>query len=138
MSTFLSDGGHLERGVVEVRGGSEALLVTGPDGLLVQAIRCAGGWDLVIYQPGRKAEGPQPLRQIPDKEQDALRKLAGRRVAVARKAAGLSQRAMARQLGRSNSWVREIESGSQWPPAYLLVSLAEATGRPVGWFYGQP
>lgn len=65
-----------------------------------------------------------------------MRKTLGARVVVARKQVGLTQRGLARALGRSPSWAREVESGAQYAPAYLLVALAEATGWGVGWFYG--
>lgn len=80
---------------------------------------------------------PRELRVLLEKEREALRFLVGRRVAVARHEIGLSQRALAKVCDRSPSWVREIESGAQWAPAYLLVPLAEITGRSVGWFYGE-
>lgn len=76
------------------------------------------------------------LRRLGQREVDAIRSLCAARVRVARDGLGISQRELARVMWRSPSWVREIEGATQWPPAYLLVSLAEATGRSVAWFYG--
>lgn len=70
-------------------------------------------------------------------EQDLLRKTMGVRCRQARERLGLSQRALARAMERSPSWVREVEAGDQFPPAYLIAVLARATALPVGWFYGE-
>jgi transcriptional regulator with XRE-family HTH domain len=140
VSTFISDGDVLERDGVEVRAQNDALLVTAPGGLLVQAVRCAGGWDAVIWPPGRIHRDvalTNRVRLLPSSEQDALRVLVGKRVASARKAIGFTQRGMAEYFTRSPSWVREIEGGAQWAPPYLLIPLAEATGVSVDWFYGR-
>ena len=69
-------------------------------------------------------------------EQDSLRETMAARVVAARKELGVSQRGMARALGMSASWAREVEHARQWPPAYLIAALARATGREPGWFYG--
>jgi transcriptional regulator with XRE-family HTH domain len=73
---------------------------------------------------------------MPEKTKQALRVVLGARCAEARKALGLSQRALAAQLDMSASWVREVEGGAQFAPSWLLVILSEAAGLPVGWFYG--
>lgn len=70
-------------------------------------------------------------------EVELLRRTIGHRVALARVRLGLSQRALARTMRRSPSWVREVEEGSQFAPAYLLVALARATSLPIGWFYNR-
>ena len=75
-----------------------------------------------------------PLRPLPEKERLILRKLIGRRVRAARGELGLSGRALAKVFDHSESWVREVEKGDQFAPWWLIVALAEATGRPVGWF----
>lgn len=81
--------------------------------------------------PARKG-----VRQISGREKDALRRLLGSRVAAARREVGISQRALAAMQDRSPSWVREIETGEQWAPVYLVTAMAEATGWAIGWFYG--
>lgn len=88
--------------------------------------------------PSVKPEPTSPitLRKLTERECGALRKMLGARVAVARGRAGLSQRGMAKVLARSPSWVREVETGAQYAPPYLLVVLAEATGWSMDWFYG--
>lgn len=69
-------------------------------------------------------------------EQVLLRVTIGVRCSQARRQLGLSQRALARAMDRSPSWVREIEAREQFAPPYLLWALSKATGQPVGWFYG--
>ena len=71
------------------------------------------------------------------REQDLLRKTIGLRCRKARGKLDMSQRTMAKAMGRSPSWVREIESGAQYAPAYLLRALASATCVSVAWFYGE-
>lgn len=65
-----------------------------------------------------------------------LRDEIGLRCAEARARLGLSQRALARALGRSPSWVREVETGQQFAPAYLIIALSRAAELPAGWFLG--
>lgn len=79
-----------------------------------------------------------PLVPLDDLEQENLRRTIGDRCRRARTELGLSQRAMAKEMGRSRSWVRELEAGDQYAPAYLVRALATATCRTVGWFYGEP
>jgi transcriptional regulator with XRE-family HTH domain len=76
------------------------------------------------------------LTPLDPREQDLLRKTMGLRCQQARERLGLSQRALARVMDRSPSWVREVESGDQFAPPYLIASLARATELPAGWFYG--
>lgn len=89
--------------------------------------------------PRWKAEGnnPPPV-PLTENEAKALRVRLGRKVAEARRLVGVSQRALAARMGKSPSWVREIESGGQYAPHYLILSLAEAAGVPLSWFYGVP
>ena len=65
-----------------------------------------------------------------------LRVVLGERCAEARHALKLSQRALAKALDMSPSWVREYEGGKQFAPAWLVVALAQETNRPICWFYG--
>lgn len=37
----------------------------------------------------------------------------------------------------AESWVREVERGEQYAPAYLVAALATAIGVSPGWFYGE-
>jgi hypothetical protein len=60
----------------------------------------------------------------------------GERCAEARRRLGFSQRALAKAMSMSPSWVREYEGGHQFAPPWLLVTLSEATTLPIGWFYG--
>jgi len=69
-------------------------------------------------------------------EAAALRKQLGRRVREARKLLGISMRKLAAIMGRSPSWVREVEAGAQYAPHYLVLTLAQAIPRPLAWFYG--
>lgn len=76
------------------------------------------------------------LVPLDDDEQTLLRQTIGLRCRKAREELGLSQRALAKLMNRSPSWVREIEAGAQYAPPYLVRGLANATCRAVGWFYG--
>jgi len=78
------------------------------------------------------------LTPLDDGDQDLLRRTMGLRCRQARERLGLSQRALARTMDRSPSWVREVEAGEQWAPPYLVSVLARAAGMSVGWFYGEP
>jgi len=86
---------------------------------------------------------PKPLgrsrrpKALSAREQELLRQVLGARCRRGREELGLSQRALAEAMGRSESWVREIEHGKQYAPAYLIQAMADATGRSHGWFYGQ-
>ncbi len=73
---------------------------------------------------------------LSEKERDSLRRLLGVRVARARQRLKLSQRAMATEFDMSPSWVRQVELGAQFAPAWMLATLSEAIGEPVSWFYG--
>lgn len=79
---------------------------------------------------------PLSLTPLSEADQAELRRMIGERCQRARQQLGLSQRALARLMDRSPSWVREIEAGQQFAPAYLIRALATATRLPVGWFYG--
>ncbi len=77
------------------------------------------------------------LVPLEDQEKVSLRQAIGHRCRRARRHLGISRRALAEAMGRSPSWVREIEGGRQYAPPYLLLPLANATGVSVGWFYGE-
>ncbi len=78
-----------------------------------------------------------PLTGPSEAERDLLRRVLGARCRRAREELALTRRQLADALGRSPSWVREIEGGHQYAPPYLVLTLAEALSRPVGWFYGR-
>lgn len=77
------------------------------------------------------------MRKLTDREKKATKLLLGARCAIARTRLGLSQRELARRMDKSASWIRECESGAQWCPWWLVIALAEASGRPIGWFIGE-
>ena len=77
------------------------------------------------------------LVPLDDQEQALLRQTIGIRCRKAREELGLSQRALARAMSRSASWVREVEAGTQYAPAYLIRALATGIGVSVAWFYGE-
>jgi transcriptional regulator with XRE-family HTH domain len=61
------------------------------------------------------------------------------RVRRARAEAGLSQKDLADRIGCSERAVQHWESDAptgRRPHARLIRALAEATGKPVGWFFG--
>ena len=59
-------------------------------------------------------------------------------VKEARLELGLTQAQLGRALGRTQPWVREVESGRTAAQPYVLAALAEEAGRSVGWFFGEP
>lgn len=76
------------------------------------------------------------LLPLDAREQVLLRQTLGLRCRKAREELGLSQRALAAAMERSPSWVREVEAGDQYAPAYLIRALATAIDRSPAWFYG--
>lgn len=70
-------------------------------------------------------------------QQAALHRVLGDRVKAARLQLGLTQEQLGRALGRTQSWVREVESGRTAAQPYVLAALAAATGRGVGFFFGE-
>jgi transcriptional regulator with XRE-family HTH domain len=60
----------------------------------------------------------------------------GRRLARLREQAGLSQSAMARRIGASQSAVSQIEAGDRSPSYGMLVQLAEALGVGMPYLVG--
>lgn len=79
----------------------------------------------------------ESLTPLSDDEQHLLRQTLGIHCRKAREFLGLSRAGLAQTMGRSPSWVREIERGDQYAPPYLLLALARATARSPAWFYGQ-
>lgn len=71
-------------------------------------------------------------------QQAALHRTLGDRVKAARLELGLTQEQLGRALGRTQPWVREVESGRTAAQPYVLAALAAATARSVGWFFGEP
>lgn len=63
----------------------------------------------------------------------------GKRIRAARKAAGLSQEALARRADVSAQSVRQLEQGGVYDPHYSTVSkIAEGLGMPVSELLGEP
>lgn len=62
----------------------------------------------------------------------------GRRVAEARRAAGLNQTEVAGAVGLHRTAVSKIESGRRGVDSVELGRLAELLGRPVEWFLAAP
>ena len=60
----------------------------------------------------------------------------GQRLARLRDAAGLSQSAMARRIGVSQSAISQIEAGDRSPSYGMLVQLAEALGVSMPYLVG--
>ncbi len=57
----------------------------------------------------------------------------GERIRLARKAAGLSLRALADQIGISHTMVAKLEKGEAVPASGMLLKLAQALGVKVAW-----
>ena len=63
----------------------------------------------------------------------------GARIAEARRAKGLSQRALGEAIGTSIRTIQTWEgSDRRHPRTETLLSIAEVTERPVSWFYEVP
>lgn len=62
----------------------------------------------------------------------------GRRMAQARKEAGLTQEELAKRIGYIARSVAGWERDETHPRPKALNAVAEATGRPVSWFYAMP
>lgn len=68
--------------------------------------------------------------------QHVIKAEVGRRVKEAREAMGLGQVAFAESCGKSRAWIAKVESGENAAQLWLLVHMAKATKRSVGWFFG--
>jgi transcriptional regulator with XRE-family HTH domain len=66
----------------------------------------------------------------------ALRNLVAARIREARALTGLSQVALAKELGRGERTVQAWERAERTPRLTQLQPLAEKVDRPVAWFYG--
>lgn len=63
----------------------------------------------------------------------------GQRVRIARNAAGLTQAEMAGLLGRTESWLQNVEAGRMPLDRYsLITAIADLTDVDVVWLLGQP
>jgi putative transcriptional regulator len=60
----------------------------------------------------------------------------GHRVAEARKRAGLSQQALAEQIGAGRQSIARIELGTQLPSVEMALAIAGALGEPVEALFG--
>jgi len=82
------------------------------------------GCRLVLVQDTRGLHVPRKTKL----EQNATREPFGERMARLRKAAGYSQRDLARELGVTQRMVAYYEAQSEHPPAHLLPALVELFG----------
>lgn len=76
-------------------------------------------------------------RALTEEQQAALHAVVGARLRDARIAMGLTQEQLARALGRTQHWLSEVESGRTQPQLYVIATVAAASGRSVGWFFGE-
>lgn len=87
---------------------------------------------------------PQPppdalVRAVLSPEAEAaLRRTLGARVREARLELGITQHQLALAFGIGQSGVAEMEKGRACAQPYVIQALASATGRSVGWFFGEP
>lgn len=58
-------------------------------------------------------------------------------IGAARRAASLTQRELAEQLKVSARAVQAWEGGTRSPRPAVMRRLAEVTGKPLAWFYGE-
>ncbi|MBB1247096.1 helix-turn-helix transcriptional regulator [Streptomyces durbertensis] len=71
--------------------------------------------------------------------QDGADEHIGTRVRIARNAAGMTQAELAGFLGRTESWVQNVEAGRFALDRYsLITAIAEVTDVDVVWLLGQP
>lgn len=61
----------------------------------------------------------------------------GARLHEARRAAGLTQRTVAAAIGVSAAQLQKYEKGTNRLSATSLPVIAELTGKPVAWFFGE-
>lgn len=61
----------------------------------------------------------------------------GARLTEARRAAGLTQRTVAAAIGVSAAQLQKYERGVNRLSATSLPVIAELTGKPVAWFFGE-
>ena len=61
----------------------------------------------------------------------------GRRLSEARRVANLTQRQMGDALGFSAAQWQKYEKGSNRISATCLPVIAEMTGKPIAWFFGE-
>lgn len=61
----------------------------------------------------------------------------GQRIAAARIEAGLSQEQLGERIGRATGTIAHYEAGRVEPRPRILAQIAEATGKPVSYFYGE-
>lgn len=54
---------------------------------------------------------------------------------LARRSSGLSLQELSRKLRLPAKTLLALESGAKWPTIHVLQDLAEATGRPLTWFF---
>src|SRR5262249_6011673 len=59
----------------------------------------------------------------------------GRRIAEAREASGMTQAELASRVGLERTALVKIEAGVRKVSATELVTMADALGRPVDWFF---
>jgi len=59
------------------------------------------------------------------------------RLRAARTAAGLSQRAVAKALGKAPSYVAKCETGERRVDVVELTQFADLYGKPLGYFVGR-
>lgn len=75
-----------------------------------------------------------PLAEIPLTD-EAIARLIGHRVRLARQLCGLSQQRAADVMGVTFQQVQKYEKGANRICPAKLARLARATGRSIGWFY---
>ncbi len=66
-----------------------------------------------------------------------FKKHLGRRIYDARKAAGMTQAELAKQLGVSTSWVTNIEQGEYGVDLQTIARIASILDYPIEWFLSE-
>jgi transcriptional regulator with XRE-family HTH domain len=64
-----------------------------------------------------------------------LKRLFGKRLANLRESKNLKQHQLARQIGKRDKYISDIETGRIYPRPQIMLALSEALELPVSAFY---
>lgn len=82
---------------------------------------------------GRRGE----IVYLPGAERRSKQEWLGARIRDERIAAGLTQRHLARRIGKPQSWLSRVEDGSYIVPGHMLQAIARALGVTVARLFNE-